>query len=309
MNFSMRIAAALSGLAATTALLVACGGGTAQLEAFIPDRVMVFGDEHSAFTATGRKYSINAVATTGAIECEASPLWIQSVASVYGYKFAECLGTATEAKAITRAAAGAAVAEVKAQVDAQASRGFNAKDLVLMLAGLHDIRQIYESRSPADTEAQLIDRARARGIELGNQVNRVVALGPRVIVATMPDVGITPYGLAKGADAGLLTRLSAAFNGRLRVTILNDGRFVGLVLADEMLQSAVQVPSAYGLVEVTKAACAVAAALPNCDNAASFLVDGASSGTWLWADSLRFGVSAHAQLGNIAATRARSNPF
>lgn len=307
MKSPLRLAACL---AALISLLTACGGGTSQLEAFVPGRVIAFGDEHSAFTAAGRKYSVNALATDGTIDCETNPLWIQTVATVWGYKYAQCQGTATEVKAFTRAAVGATVADVATQIDAQAALGFVQQDLVLMMAGLHDVRRIYESRTSADTEAQLIDRARAAGIAMGQQVNRVIGLGPKVIVATMPDLGLTPYALAKGtADAGLLTRLSAAFNGRLRVTILNDGRYVGLVLADEMLQSAVQVPAGYSLTNVVDAACKTSAALPDCTTDATSLVDGASASTWLWADSLRFGPTAHRQIGTIAASRAQTNPF
>lgn len=295
-----------------SALLGACGGGTSSIEAFIPDRVIAFGDDLSALTATGRKYAVNALKTdgTGAVDCEANPLWIQTVAGIYGYRYAECLGTATEAKAKTWAAAGATVADVRAQIDAQAAVGFTAKDLVTVMVGMNDIRQIYESRSASDTEATLIARARDRGIEVGNQVNRLIGLGAKVIIATAPDIGLSPYGLALGAtEAALLSRLTQAFNGRIRVTILSDGRFVGLVLADELVQSAVQVPSAYGLSNVTAAACLSTVPLPNCTTDASTLVSGATPSTWLWADALRLGSLAHVQLGNIAASRAQSNPF
>jgi hypothetical protein len=311
MNLFSRFAALMATLAGAAALLAACGGGTSQVESFKPDRVIAFGDEHSALTATGRKYSINALkATDSTLDCESNPLWVQSVASLYQYRFAECLGTATEAKAITRAALGATVAAVTRQVDAQATLGFTNKDLVLMMAGLHDIVQIYESRATGETEAQLIAKAAERGVAMGQLVNRVVGLGPRVIISTITDVGLTPYGRGKGtADAALLTRLTAAFNARLRVTILLDGRFVGLVLADETIQSAVEVPTGFGFSDVAQAACASTAALPNCDDAAAFLVTGANSTTWLWADALRFGPTMQRQLGLIAAARAQTNPF
>jgi phospholipase/lecithinase/hemolysin len=290
--------------------LAACGGGTSQIEAFVPDRILVFGDEHSSFTADGRKYSVNAVNTDGSIDCEGNPLWIQSVAALYGYKFAQCQGTATEARAVTRASPGATVADVRAQIDVQVALGFKSKDLVLMMAGLNDVLQIYAARTSADTEETLLARARERGIAMAEQVNRVVALGSKVIVATATDVGVTPWGVARGAaDAALLTRMSAAFNGRLRVNILNDGRFVGLVLADETLQSAVQVPSAFGLTNATDAVCKATAPLPDCMALAASLVDGGSAVTYLWADGQRFGPTLHQQIGVVAASRAQSNPF
>jgi len=291
-------------------LLAACGGGTSQIQAFVPDRILVFGDEHSSFTADGRKYSINALKADGSVDCEGNPLWIQSVAVAYGYVFAQCQGTATQARAVTRAAPGATVADVRAQIDAQAALGFTGKDLVLMMAGLNDVLQIYAARTAADTEETLLARARERGVAMAGEVNRVVALGAKVVVATAPDVGITPWGVARGAaDAALLTRLSAAFNGRLRVNILNDGRFVGLVLADETLQSAVQVPAAFGLTNATAAACKDSVPLPGCGADAASLVDGASATTWAWADGQHFGPTLHRQIGVIAASRAQTNPF
>lgn len=292
------------------AVLAACGGGTSQVEAFVPTRILAFGDEHSSFTADGRKYSVNALKADGTLDCENNPLWIQVVASVYGYRFAQCQGDATEARAVTRAAPGATVADVQAQIDAQQAQGFEPKDLVLVMAGLNDVLQIHAARTPADTEEVLLARARERGVVMAQQVNRMVGLGAKVIVATMPDVGITPYARSLGAaEAGLLSRLSSAFNGRLRVNILNDGRFIGLVLADETLQSAVQVPSAFGLTNATDAACKAESPLPDCRADAASLVTGASAITWLWADGRRFGMAGHRQIGSIAASRAQNNPF
>lgn len=309
-NLLSRTAALLGALVATAVLFTACGGGTSQVEAFKPDRVIAFGDEHSVLTTTGRKYSVNGLKTDGTLDCEANPIWIQSVASLYGYKFAECLGTETVAKAFTRAAPGATIQTVTAQIDAQAAAAFTNKDLVLVMAGVNDIKSIYESRGAGETTAQLVARAAERGVALGQQVNRIVGLGPRVIVSTITEVGLTPYGIAKGtADAALLNQLSAAFNARLRVTILLDGRFIGLVLGDETVQSAVQIPTAFGFTDVTQAACATTSVMPNCDDAAAFLATGASSSTWLWADGLRYGPSMQRQIGLIAASRAQSNPF
>jgi hypothetical protein len=310
MNLLSRTAALLTALAASAALLAACGGGTSQLEIFKPDRVIAFGDEHSLLTPAGRKYSVNALKTDGTLDCDANPVWVQSVAALYGYRFAECLGTETVAKAFTRAAVGATVQSLTAQIDAQAAAGLTDRDLVTVLVGIHDVKAIYENRAPGETDAQLIARAGERGAELGRQVNRIVALGPRVIVSTITELGRTPYGLSKGtADAALLNQISYAFNARMRVTILLDGRFIGLVLGDETVQSAVQVPEAFGFTDVAQAACAATAPLPNCDDAASFLTTGATSNTWLWADSLRYGPTMQRQIGLIAASRAQSNPF
>lgn len=290
-------------------LLASCGGGTTQVEPFVPSRYIAFGDELSAFEPDGRKYTLNAFnAAATAYDCSLNPLWIQTVASIYGFQFAECPVGSTDAKAITRAAANARAAELKLQIDAQEQQGFTARDLVTVLVGTNDVKDIYETRGNS-TEDELITLARERGVAIATQVNRLVNLGAKVIISTTPDVGLTPYAVAKGAaDAALLSRLSAAMNGRIRVNILNDGRFVGLVLADELVQTAVRFPSAYGLADgagVTTGACSVA--LPNCDN--TTLIAGANVDGWLWADELRLGLVAHRQLGSLAAGRAQNNPF
>jgi lysophospholipase L1-like esterase len=291
------------------AMLTACGGGTGQIETFKPGRILVFGDEHSAFTTDGRKYSVNGLKADGTVDCELNPLWVQAVATAFGLRFAQCQGTATEALATTYAVPGATVAGVRSQIDARAST-LVSKDLVLMMAGLHDVVQIFEARVATDTDEQLLQRARERGVLMAEQVNRLVGLGARVVVATMPDMGLTPWALAKGAaDARLLTQMSLAFNGRLRVTILNDGRFVGLVLADELLQSAATIPSAYGLANWTEAVCASSAPLPSCTTASGSLVSGAVESAYLWADGKFFGSTMHRQMGLIAADRASRNPF
>lgn len=302
---SLRIALA----AAAGMLISACGGGTTQVDPFVPTRYIAFGDEMSAFTSDGRKYAVNAYDSAGtALDCKLNPLWIQAVATAYGFTFAQCPAGTTDAKAITRATPLARVADLKLQVDAQELAGFTSKDLVTVLVGMHDVKQIYEGRG-ASTEEALLEQARERGVEIAAQVNRMVGLGAKVVVSTAPDVGLTPYGLAQGADgAALLTRLTLALNGRLRVNILNDGRYVGLVLADEFVQTAVKFPSIYGLADgngVTKAACS--AALPDCTTLT--LVEGASVNGWLWADELRLGALGHRQLGAQAAARAQTNPF
>jgi len=62
------------------------------------------------------------------------------------------------------------------------------------------------------------------------------------------------------------------------------------------------------------AACLSTAVLPNCTMTTlkkvpeSGTLD-ATGSTWLWADNLRFGPSAHGQLGSMASSRAVNNPF
>ncbi len=303
----------LASIAVAALSLASCGGGTAQIDPFAPSRVLAFGDELSALTkidSIGNKYAVNSLDAAGTnIDCTLFPLWVQAVANVYGFKFAECPVGTTDAKAVTLAGAGARVQEMTIQIDQQELAGFTPEDLATVLVGMNDIKDIYESRTAETTESDMTTAARERGVQIADQVNRLVALGVKVIVSTAPDIGLTPWALSKGAtEAALLSRLSAAMNGRIRVNILNDGRYVGLVLADEMVQSAVRVPSAYGLSNVIAAVCDPAKSTETTCTTAT-LVDGGNASTWLWADDLHFGVVAHRQLGALAAARARNNPF
>jgi outer membrane lipase/esterase len=290
--------------------LASCGGGTSQVEAFVPLRLITFGDEMSAFTADGKKYAVNGLAADGTTpDCKALPIWTQVVANVYGFGFAECPVGTGEQKAIARAKPGARAADLKTQVQAQVSAGgFADKDLVTVMIGTNDIRDLYEQSRAASAPSKdaLLEAARQRGVEIATQVNALVDRGAKVIVATIPDVGLSPWGLAQGATgASLLTELTAALNGRIRVNILNDGRFVGLVLGDEFSQTAARVPVAYSLTNATTAACAVAP--PACTSAT--LASGATADGWLWADSTWLATGGHRQLGALAEARARLNPF
>ena len=297
--------------ALAAALLASCGGGTSQIEAFVADRLVVFGDETSALTSDGRRYAVNTV-TDGVFDCSSQRIWVQALASIYDLTFAECNpNNVVTPQAIMRAAAGARVADVAAQVDAQlAGDGVAGNTLVTVLAGTNDVLDFYAA-FPDTPRSELLSQARARGAQLAVEVNRLVAAGARVIVSTTPDVGLTPYALAEKAAhtdtdrAALLTTLTSEFNAGLRTTVLNDGRYVGLVLADEMVQAMTISPSSFGLGNIKDAACAVA--LPDCTTAT--LVSGADAATWLWADDLRMAFNAQNRLGILAINRARNNPF
>lgn len=290
--------------------LASCGGGTSQVEAFVPQRLITLGDDMSAFTPDGRKYAINGFAADGSTpDCTAQPIWTQVVATAYGFGFAECPVGTGDQKARSWAAAGARVADLKTQVQAQvAAGGFADKDLVTVMIGTHDVRDLYlqSKAASAPSKDALLEAAKDRGIEIARQVNTMVDLGAKVIVATIPDVGLSPWGIAQGTEgAAMLKELTAALNGRIRVNILNDGRFVGLVLGDELSQTAARVPAAYSLTDATTAACTVAP--PDCTT--STLAANATAAGWFWADTTWLATGGHRQLGSLAEARARLNPF
>jgi hypothetical protein len=312
---------ALVGLAAAAAL-AACGGGTSQFDPFVAERVLAFGDEVSLLTPDGRKYSVNATktvtaedgATTVSLDCAAQPNWVQSLASIYGFVFAGCNPDNVETpQAIMRATEGAKAADLALQIDAQvAAGGFRFGDIATVLAGVHDVIELYK-QYPTRSEEELRSLAGERGHDVARQVNRMVDLDARVIIVTIPDLGLTPYALKqrdlfKDTDrAALLSRLASSFNEQLQLRIVPDGRFVGLVQADQTSQAMVRSPGSFGLQNWTTAVCLDSVALVDCSD--KTLVENGTASNWMWADDLRPSFSVHQQIASLAIDRARNNPF
>ena len=294
--------------------LSACGGGTSQYEPFVPGRVIVVGDDLSHLDSNGRKYAVNGLKTDGiALDCAAEPIWVQQVASAYGFVFKECNPDAsTTLNALMLASAGAKVADLAAQVDAQvAAGGFRDKDLVLALGGMHDVLELYRRFVAGESAASMEAEARARGEAMAAVVNRLVDLNAKVIVSTLPDLGFSPYAQAQEAAspgrAAVLASLTALFNERLGVKVRLDGRFVGLMQADLRTQLAVRFPSSYGLVDATTDVCKPENAPPNC--ATNTLKTDGTAGTYFWAGDTWLSSGGQAQLGSLALERAARNPF
>lgn len=303
-----------AGAAVLAAVLSACGGGD-QVEQFKPERIVAFGDELSVLddsTAPTRKHTINALKTDGTIDCTLNPLWIQYLASAYSLVFSECNPSAVATSSETRAVAGARVADVAAQIDAfVATGGFNGKTLVTVLAGHHDVRAQYLlMRAPSSTvsEADATAAVDAAGAALAAQVNRIAAAGGKVLISTIPNLAQTPFGvaeqLATPGSADVLSRLTAAFNSRLRVGLTNDGRKIGLILLDEPVDSIARGVS--GFANVTAAACNVT---PTTTCTTNTLVVTGATDTYLWADTLFLSPAGQRLLGTLAVSRAQGNPF
>jgi outer membrane lipase/esterase len=318
--FPSRLRHALAVLAAALALS-SCGGG-GQVKPFVPTRVLALGDELSLLEADGRKHSINSFATKvengqtvpdkTKLDCTLHPLWVQAVASAFALPFERCKGTATTGPSQMLAGVGAKVADLPAQLAAVTGAALNDNDLALVMIGMHDILELY-GRYPATPREQLLDEARGRATALGNAVNSLAQAGPAVVVLTVPDIGLSPFALAQNTSTGDATRskliadLVSVFNNRMSVTLINDGRLIGLVYADLETQNNVKFPSTYALSNVVEAACLASAPLPGCTP--DTLVTNATAAGHMWADSLRLGPTVQARLGTLAAFRAVNNPF
>jgi outer membrane lipase/esterase len=300
---------------AAVALIAGCGGGgTSQIEPFAPKRIIAFGDETGLILTSGKKYTVNALdSATKQVDCSSNPVWTQALASGFGFVFPEC-NTSYVAlpQGIMYATAGAKVADVQDKIDYHLSNDrFTSKDLVAVMVGVNDILELYK-QFPAVGKESLMTDAAARGKQLAQQVNRIANAGGRVVVATIFDLGLTPYGQAEKAQqididrAGLMGDLTTAFNTAMRLNLLNDGRLIGLVLVDETIQLIAKYPSGYGYSNVTDTACSTSIAPQDCTT--DSLKSDAST-TWLWASDTTLGPKIQQNIGTMALSRAKSNPF
>ncbi|OYU94415.1 MAG: hypothetical protein CFE45_20110 [Burkholderiales bacterium PBB5] len=312
-------------VAVVAAVLAACGGGTSQAVAYAPKRLVVLGDESSMIVDdgvhNGRKYSVNYLDSTGARSCGEAALFTQAVATRYGFVFAECNTGGAPVSAVIRAKVGAKVADAVTGMAQQIAEGaLGPDDLVTVYFGTNDLVEIYELyASNALTRAGALAEAQSRGRAAADQFNKLLATGARALLFLAPELGLSPYAIAKNAgDPGakaLLSELTYQFNGHLRTNIdaqKYDGRNYGLIITDDIVSALVAAPSGSTLYlaspyDVTTAECVVA--LPNCTTAAADLVSGGLYNSHLWADDRRLGYPGHALLANRAVSLLRSLPL
>jgi outer membrane lipase/esterase len=292
---------------ASALLLASCGGG-GQVSTFRASRVIAFGDEFSVITADHKKYSVNALVAGSPteVDCASNPIWIQYVSSFYGLVFQECPGNVVAPASRIYAFNGALVSDLAGQIDQQLNNGgIAAGDLVTVLVGANDVVAQFNQYDPSVGEGPLLDTLDAAGAALAEQVNRLAGLGAKVLVSTIPDMGLTPFAGDRSAGStntnpALLTRLSLRLNDAMLARLTNDGRKIGLVQLDEYLQ-ALDKTRALGqgtYANTTLPACTVA--LPDCTT--STLVTDATTITWLWADDRHLGAGGQAGLGSLAAS-------
>lgn len=325
----IRPLALCAGLLLASGLLVSCGGGGTQVNAFVAKRVIAFGDESSVINAAdGSKYTVNAVLTTDntKFDCGSNPIWVQLVAAQYGLVFPQCKGDVPAPASRIWAANHATVADLAAQITLQENDGgFASDDLVTVLVGANDIVAQFNTY-PGVPESQLISNLQQAGATLAAQVNSLAERGAKVLVSTTPDLGRAPLAGDRSSGStnvnpGVLTRLSAAFNDGLLGGLNNDGRKIGLVQLDSYVQAvdASRIAGGTLFVNTTLGACLATALPPACTtltmgtDAAAIppptVVSNANGVTWLWADSIHLGAGGQSGLGSLAITRARNNPF
>ncbi len=317
----------LAPLVAAAALLSACGGGTSQVQAFVPARLLVLGDEASMViddgSADGFKYSVNDRSGTTAGKCLLQPTVAQQVARHYGMVFAACNPTAATPRAFIQARLGAKVDDATTGLQAQltAAGSVGNTDMVLVMIGANDIIDLYGQKLAGTlTAAQATAEAIRRGRVAATQINRILGSGARALVVTIPDMGKSPYALQAattdpGADT-LMSTWSTEYNAALRLGIDAtdfDGRNYGLVLADDVIAAMERFPTSYltSPANVKTGVCTLASLPQGC-----LVVTGATApavnlapNTHLWASDRHFGPVAHTFIGTQAVSRAVNNPF
>jgi len=301
---------------AAAALIAGCGGGsTEQIDPFAPTRIIAFGDENGAILQSGKKYGINGLnAETLQPDCRINPVWTQILASGFSFVYPQCNSDYVALpQGLMYAAAGDKVADLRDKIDQHLSNNrFGPKDLVAIMVGVNDIVELYR-QFPQQSRDSLINEAKARGKLLAEQVNRIATANGRVVVSTIFDVGLTPFGQREKQQqtdidrALFLDDLSTAFNTALRLNLVNDGRLVGLVLVDESILQSARFPSLFGYSNVTDAACRNDVAPQDCTT--DTLLPDASATTWLWAGDTLLSPTAQLQIGRLALARAKNNPF
>ncbi len=322
-----RVLPAAAPVLVASALLTACGGGTSQVEAFHPARLIVFGDENSMIkddgnTGDGFKYTINDRTATNEGKCLALPTFVQSLASHYGFVFKQCNPSGDLPKAFVQALEFARVDDATTGLAQQIASvpDLNVTDMVSVMIGANDVIELYErTQNGGMSSADAMAEAARRGTHAAEQVSAILKTGARAIVVLTPDMGLSPYAMSAnlidpGASA-LMSSLTYQFNGNLRTQITpNDGRYFGLVLGDDSVAAMAKSPSSFlsAPSDATNAACTTAL-VTDCvitnDTATTTLVNGAASGTHLWASDRNFGPNAHSRIAAQVVARAANNPF
>ncbi len=308
---SLRWAGALT--LAMAAVLAGCGGSE-RVESYEPTRIVSFGDELSLINSDGKKYSVNGFNTTNTttLDCTVNPIWNQILASDFGLAFPQCPGSVTNANGKMLAAAGAKVADVEAQVlQFRSGDTFVPETMVTVAVGQYDVLEAFQA---VQAGTLTLDAAKTQLTALGKRLATVVneiangGSGSRVVYSTVPDLVLSPYGRAlSSGDQGTLTALTSHFNTEFRSGVTNDGRYVGLVMAEAQVSYVTNYPGSFSVTDVSTAGCT--AALPDCTTATLQSAASSSSTYYLWADNTRPGPAFHTRFGAVAVSRARNNPF
>lgn len=291
---------AVSCLAVAT--LASCGGGT-QAKKFVPESMVVFGDEFSLIKPSGATYTVGQYKDDVAppYSCALHPTWVMYFADALGFSFSnECsdwpakphtavmLANDPQDVSINKAdpTDSASMASVATAVN---NAGVNAvlttinnnlgllndTTLVTVSVGRAEIVRAYQSylASPdSATLSSLVSSLDALGKNFSAGLRPVIQRGARVMLVLTPNLGASPLAKADAANKdrnqAAMQALSKAFNEgvELGASIAGfTGQQVSLVRLDQMADVIAANPATYTLTDVDNMACATpAASAPLC---------------------------------------------
>ena len=264
--------------------------------------------------------------------CASNRLWNQILANSYGLGYKTQCPSETYSGAVTYAENAATVTSTATQVSAHRGE-LDSNTLVTVMAGQNDVLNAYaEIRAGTLTLDSAKSRMTAQGAALAAIVNDVIKTGARVLVVKLPDLGVSPLGIADPAlpdGSSAATNLAAlvlAFNNGILNTITNDGTKIGLVNFYDYTRYIHDSPTNYGFTEMVSSVCQTTSvykpdgtatsgartaplyggdALLYCN---SYTITNSAS-TYFWSDEVHLSPGAHAYLGSLAYSRADDNPF
>ena len=185
---------------------------------------------------------------------------------------------------------------------------FGKNDFVAIWAGANDGFAQYAAFGGGLGLVQANQNMALAGAELASQIDRLNAAGAKnILVITVPDLGITPFGLSQGTGgAAVLSGLTSSFNNELKASL--RGKNAVIVDSTRLLQAVISDPLRYGFTSPN------AATVPLCGAQNSLTcitgVGTATDGTYIFADGVHPTTQAHmlfAQAGFAGLQAATQN--
>ncbi|HUV99926.1 MAG TPA: SGNH/GDSL hydrolase family protein [Gallionella sp.] len=133
---------------------------------------------------------------------------------------------------------------------------FSGNEVVTVMAGANDVLAQAGSVGPSYPPASAVAAVQTAASELANDVNtQIVGKGAKyVVVANIPDIASTPYGVSLGANVALIDTLVTAFNAQLKASLPDSANVLNVdaytASKDEVANS-----GKYNLTNVTATAC------------------------------------------------------
>lgn len=136
---------------------------------------------------------------------------------------------------------------------------FSSNEIVTLMAGANDVFYQAGAVGGGLPVASAVIAVQTAATELAADVNtQIVGKGAKyVVVANIPDIASTPYGVSLGGNVALIDTLVTAFNAQLKAS-LPDSANVLNVDAYTASKDEVANPAKYNLTNVTTTACNLA---------------------------------------------------